>query len=130
MLESTDERLDVENLTDHPGLDRPAESEVVGVPPSALMNTEHEARRGGAADEQQQERLVTVTLPTAGKTLGRTLGEMLLQLLEVRVVSMRRASGKNVPVQDDLLLQGGDTLVLSGKPEALALAESKLVSGR
>lgn len=82
------------------------------------------------ADEQQQERLVTVTLPTAGKTLGRTLGEMLLQLLEVRVVSMRRASGKNVPVQDDLLLQGGDTLVLSGKPEALALAESKLVSGR
>jgi CPA2 family monovalent cation:H+ antiporter-2 len=82
------------------------------------------------ADEQQQERLVTVTLPTAGKTLGRTLSEMLLPLLEVRVVSMRRASGKSVPVQDDLLLQGGDTLVLSGKPEALALAESKLVSGR
>ncbi len=82
------------------------------------------------ADEQQQERLVTVTLPSAGKTLGRTLGEMLLPLLEVRVVSMRRASGKNVPVQDELLLEGGDTLVLSGKPEALALAESKLVSGR
>ncbi len=82
------------------------------------------------ADEQQQERLVTVTLPMAGRTLGRTLGEMLLQLLEVRVVSLRRASGKNVQVQDDLLLQGGDSLVLSGKPEALALAESKLVSGK
>ncbi len=82
------------------------------------------------ADEQQQERLVTVTLPTAGKTLGRTLGEMLLPLLQVRVVSLRRASGKSVPVQDELLLEGGDTLVLSGKPEALALAESKLVSGR
>ncbi|MEO0003652.1 MAG: hypothetical protein RLZZ22_1344, partial [Pseudomonadota bacterium] len=82
------------------------------------------------ADEQQQERLVTVTLPPAGKTLGRTLGEMLLQLLEVRVVSMRRASGQSEPVQDGLLLQGGDTLVLSGKPEALVLAESKLVSGR
>lgn len=117
---------------------------LVGVPMRRVIRVLHEQReqrysllRGyfhgaddSTADEQQQERLVTVTLPTAGKTLGRTLGEMLLQLLEVRVVSMRRASGKNVPVQDDLLLQGGDTLVLSGKPEALALAESKLVSGR
>ena len=33
-------------------------------------------------------------------------------------------------MQDELVLEAGDTLVLSGKPEALALAEDKLVSGR
>jgi CPA2 family monovalent cation:H+ antiporter-2 len=30
---------------------------------------------------------------------------------------------------DDTVLQGGDTLVLSGKAPALALAEDKLLSG-
>jgi CPA2 family monovalent cation:H+ antiporter-2 len=29
-----------------------------------------------------------------------------------------------------MLLESGDTLVLSGKPEALALAEEKLLRGR
>lgn len=31
---------------------------------------------------------------------------------------------------DDLLLQGKDSLVLSGLPQALALAEEKLLGGR
>ncbi len=82
------------------------------------------------AEELEQERLVTVTLPPAGRTLGRTLGDMLLPIIGVRVVSLRRVNGKNIELQDDVVLQGGDTLVLSGKPEALALAEDKLVSGR
>ncbi len=83
-----------------------------------------------SAEELEQERLVTVTLPPAGRTQGRTLGDMLLPLIGVRVVGLRRASGKTVEVHDELVLEGGDTLVLSGKPEALALAEDKLVSGR
>jgi CPA2 family monovalent cation:H+ antiporter-2 len=82
------------------------------------------------ASDPEQERLVTVTLPPAGRAQGRTLGDMLLPLIGVQVVSLRRASGKTVAVQDELVLAGGDTLVLSGKPDALALAEDKLVSGR
>ena len=96
---------------------------------SLLRGYFHGADDSGA-EELEQERLVTVTLPTAGRTLGRTLGDMLLPLIGVRVVSLRRASGKGVEVQDELVLEAGDTLVLSGKPEALALAEDKLVSGR
>jgi len=96
---------------------------------SLLRGYFHGADDSGA-EELEQERLVTVTLPTAGRTLGRTLGDMLLPLIGVRVVSLRRASGKAVEVQDELVLEAGDTLVLSGKPEALALAEDKLVSGR
>ena len=43
--------------------------------------------------------------------------------------SMRRASGKPVAPGDDTVLEGGDTLVISGKAPALALAEDKLLSG-
>ncbi|MEN9903494.1 MAG: Glutathione-regulated potassium-efflux system protein KefC, partial [Pseudomonadota bacterium] len=83
-----------------------------------------------SSEDLEQERLVTVTLPPAGRTLGRTLGDMLLPIIGVRVVSLRRVNGKSIELQDDVVLQGGDTLVLSGKPDALALAEDKLVSGR
>jgi len=81
-------------------------------------------------DELYQERLVTVTLPMAGKVIGRALGDLLLAAIGVQVVGLRRADGKTVAVADELLLQGGDTLVLSGTPEVLALAEEKLVNGR
>jgi CPA2 family monovalent cation:H+ antiporter-2 len=44
-------------------------------------------------------------------------------------VSVRQAAGRVVPADDELVLAGGDTLVLSGLPEALALAEAKLLEG-
>ena len=43
------------------------------------------------------------------------------------MVSLRRASGKTVVVDDHTTLAGGDTLVVSGTPAALALAEAKLI---
>jgi CPA2 family monovalent cation:H+ antiporter-2 len=43
-------------------------------------------------------------------------------------VSLRRASGAVLRPDDSLLLAAGDTLVLSGLPEALALAEEKLLA--
>jgi hypothetical protein len=33
------------------------------------------------------------------------------------------------PGEDDFVLTAGDTLVLSGRPEALALAEARLLTG-
>ena len=48
----------------------------------------------------------------------------------VRVASLRRASGRNEAFDDATVLEGGDTLVLSGKAPALALAEEKLLSGK
>ena len=117
---------------------------LVGVPMRRVIRIVQEQRdqryamlRGyfrGADDstveELHQERLVTVTLPLAGKTIGRSLGDLLLQAIGVQVVGLRRADGKTVTIDDELVLQGGDTLVLSGTPEVLALAEEKLVSGR
>jgi CPA2 family monovalent cation:H+ antiporter-2 len=43
------------------------------------------------------------------------------------VVSLRRAAGQVIAGSDELVLGAGDTLVLAGLPEALALAEDKLL---
>ncbi|APW40355.1 potassium transporter [Rhodoferax koreense] len=80
-------------------------------------------------DELHHERLSTVTLTIAAKSLGKPLGRLALHALGVRVVSLRRQNGKLEPANDELLLQDGDTLVLSGKAETLALAEGKFFAG-
>jgi monovalent cation:H+ antiporter-2, CPA2 family len=44
-------------------------------------------------------------------------------------VSLRRGDGKPADVAGDAPLEDGDTLVLSGRPETLAIAEEKLLGG-
>ena len=116
---------------------------LVGVPMRRVIQMARDARdarygllRGyfhGAdddtAEELQQERLHSVTLPTAAAGVGRKLGHLALQAMGVRVVSVRLAAGQVRDADDDLALQAGDTLVLSGLPEPLALAEARLLSG-
>ena len=82
-----------------------------------------------SVEEAEHERMHTVTLPPGGRTAGKTLGHMALAAMGVRVVSLRGADGKNKAFDDDTLLHGGDTLVLSAKAPALSLAEDKLLSG-
>lgn len=79
------------------------------------------------ADELEQERLATVTLAPGIRSVGQTLGALALHTAGVRVVSVRRGNGKSLKVIDETRLQDGDTLVLSGKPEALAIAEQALL---
>ncbi len=81
------------------------------------------------ADEHDEERWSTVTLPLDSKSTGQTLAWLALDRQDVRIVSLRRRDGKVLQLHGDLLLEGGDTLVLSGKPEALAGAEEKLLRG-
>jgi CPA2 family monovalent cation:H+ antiporter-2 len=83
-----------------------------------------------SADDMDQSRLTTVTIPLAGKTVGRSLLDLALPAMGAQVLSVRRGNGKTVAVQDELVLQGGDTLVLAGTPEVLSLAEGLLVTGR
>jgi CPA2 family monovalent cation:H+ antiporter-2 len=81
------------------------------------------------AGEREQERLSTVTLPLGIKSAGKPLGALALHAADVRVVSLRRSNGKTLEVDEETRLEGGDTLVLSGKPEALAMAEERLLRG-
>ncbi|MBG9388992.1 monovalent cation:proton antiporter-2 (CPA2) family protein [Caenimonas aquaedulcis] len=81
------------------------------------------------ADDLENVRLSTVTLQDGAGSLGRVLSQLALQAQGVRVVSLRRGDGKVVDPQADPALQDGDTLVLSGRPETLAVAEEMLLRG-
>ncbi len=114
---------------------------LVGVPMRRVIRMTRDARdarygllRGyfhGADDdtveELEQERLLTVILPTAAAAIGQALGDLALPAIGVQVVSVRHAGGSVQQPADDLVLQAGDALVLSGRPEPLALAEAKLL---
>ncbi len=79
------------------------------------------------ADDLNTARLLSVTLPSAGSHLGQTLAAQALHAVGISVVSVRRAGGAVVKPDDALVLAAGDTLVLSGKPEPLSLAEGRLL---
>jgi len=80
-------------------------------------------------EELDQERLATVTLPPTAEIIGMPLAHLALHAMGVRAVALRRGNGKVVDPDTDPLLEDGDTLVLSGTPETLALAEDKLLKG-
>ena len=116
---------------------------LVGVPMARVIRLTRDARdaryhllRGyfhGADDdtieERAQARLASVTLPAAAACLGRPLADQALQALGVQVVSVRQANGRVVGADGAQRLAAGDTLVLSGLPEPLSLAEAHLLRG-
>ncbi|MDO9092359.1 MAG: monovalent cation:proton antiporter-2 (CPA2) family protein [Rubrivivax sp.] len=116
---------------------------LVGVPMQRVIRITRDARdarysllRGyfhGADDdtvaELDQARLKSVTLPEAARCLGQTLDAQALHAVGVTVVSVRRSTGSVSNPKPDLVMAAGDTLVLSGLPEPLALAEEKLMRG-
>ncbi len=79
------------------------------------------------ADELTHARLQSITVPMAGACVGKVLSDLALHTIGVSVVSVRRASGGVNKPDAALLLTAGDTLVLSGLPEALARAEVRLM---
>ncbi|MBO9650723.1 MAG: cation:proton antiporter [Variovorax sp.] len=81
------------------------------------------------ADELDHVRLNTFTLSAGARAIGQPLARLALEALGVRVASLRRRDGKTADATDDAVLADGDTLVLSGKPGALAMAIDKLQKG-
>jgi CPA2 family monovalent cation:H+ antiporter-2 len=114
---------------------------LVGVPMARVVRITRDARdarygllRGyfhgadeATTDERHQARLQSVTLPEAARCLGQTLAEQALHAVGVQVVSLRLGTGGVHSPVPEQRLAAGDTLVLSGLPEALALAEEKLL---
>jgi CPA2 family monovalent cation:H+ antiporter-2 len=78
-------------------------------------------------DDLATARLLSVPLPDSGPGLGEVLDDQALQEMGISVVSVRRASGAVTVPQHPLVLTAGDTLVISGLPEALARAEARLL---
>ncbi len=116
---------------------------LVGVPMRRVLRSVQEQRdaryhllRGyfhGADDdtasERDQERLTSITLPPDAASLGQALGQLALHAMGAQVVSLRHGNGQMTPASDEAQLAEGDTLVISGHPTALALAEDRLLRG-
>ncbi|MEO8544190.1 MAG: monovalent cation:proton antiporter-2 (CPA2) family protein [Burkholderiaceae bacterium] len=83
-----------------------------------------------SVDELQHERLASFTLPLGARSVGQPLGNLALHALGVRVVNLRRNNGRSMQAADDTQLEDGDTLVLSGRPENLSIAEQKLLQAQ
>jgi CPA2 family monovalent cation:H+ antiporter-2 len=76
------------------------------------------------------QRLLSVTLTPDAVCIGQTLDASLDQRdVGVQVVSIRRAQGSVISPAPLVLLEAGDTLVLSGRPQDLSRAESLLLKG-
>ncbi len=87
----------------------------------------------GVDDDQADdlhERLSSFTLPIGARAVGQPLAHLALHALGVRVVHLRRDNGKTIAPDDDVELRSGDTLLLSGNPENLAIAEQKLIKAQ
>ncbi len=82
-----------------------------------------------SVDELHHERLTTVTLSPASRACGQTLGALDLEALGVRVVSLRRGHERTAALDPEIVLDAGNTVVLSGQIETLAIAEARLLTG-
>lgn len=83
-----------------------------------------------SVDEIHHERLHSFTVEAGAKAVGKSLRHLDFAGLDVRLVSLRR--GHQVPqLEPDMqtTVEPGDTLVISGKPSALALIEQRLLLG-
>jgi CPA2 family monovalent cation:H+ antiporter-2 len=80
-------------------------------------------------DEAREPRLHSVTLATGASASGRSLGEIALDKLGVRVTALRRRELRMISPDPQTALQEGDVIVLLGTPEQLAAAEMRLLQG-
>ncbi len=78
-------------------------------------------------EEEAHERLHSVTLHPGAAGAGRTLEELGLQPLGVEVTAVRRRGIRGADPSPGMRLQAGDVVVLRGIPDALDLAERRLL---
>lgn len=88
------------------------------------------------ADEQDSARLISIILNEHDHAINKPFIDIVNTLNDVQVISLKRKNGQQITVSDahkfvdvGSVLEAGDTLVLSGKPEALDLAAKQLISG-
>ena len=81
------------------------------------------------AEDRQRQRLHTVTIPAGARAVGRSLGDIDLEELDVSVDAIRRHGIKGEEPQPETILAAQDTLILYGTPEDLEQAENRLLKG-
>ncbi|HYA47770.1 MAG TPA: monovalent cation:proton antiporter-2 (CPA2) family protein [Burkholderiales bacterium] len=80
-------------------------------------------------DEAREPRLQSITVSGGAHACGRSLAEVALEELGVRVTALRRQEQRLISPGPQTALREGDVLVLLGTPEQLASAEMRLLQG-
>ncbi|MDD5057914.1 MAG: monovalent cation:proton antiporter-2 (CPA2) family protein [Sideroxydans sp.] len=83
----------------------------------------------GEDTENLQPRFQHVMLGANDAAVGKRLGEMKLDELNVEVNGVRRHNVLGTQPSEDMLLRGGDVLMLLGQPVTLEAAERRLRQG-
>ncbi|MFZ3019160.1 MAG: monovalent cation:proton antiporter-2 (CPA2) family protein [Gallionella sp.] len=83
----------------------------------------------GDSTESMQSRFLSVLLKEDSTAVGKMLGDIGLDALDVEVNAVRRHNLRGSQPSPDMIMQAGDVLVLFGLPEALQQAEIKLHQG-
>jgi len=73
------------------------------------------------------ERFSSLTLTKSAKSKGKSVSQLCLEELKIRLISVRHSNGISEDIHSDPVLDDGDTLVLCGKAENLAKAELQLL---
>jgi CPA2 family monovalent cation:H+ antiporter-2 len=119
---------------------------LLGVPLSRVVKRVREVREQrysllkafflGAAEVEQEEgpeaaqpRLYTVTVGEGSPAAGRTLGELGLEDINIRVTAVRRHNIRGIDPGPETRLEAGDSLILLGLPDDLTLAEARIARG-
>jgi monovalent cation:H+ antiporter-2, CPA2 family len=89
----------------------------------------------GASDQDEyadanEIRLHSVILPAGAHAVGKCLGEVGLQSLDVSIAAVRRQGVRSLDPLPEFRLLAGDVLVLLGLPGSLVVAEKTLLKGK
>jgi CPA2 family monovalent cation:H+ antiporter-2 len=90
----------------------------------------------GATDEVDstldvhQPRLQSVLIDADAAAVGKTLGALRLDEIDVGLTALRRHGIRDMSPSPDTRVQSADILILTGTPEALARAEMRLMQGQ
>lgn len=80
-------------------------------------------------DHTLREELRTLVIPPKAKSVGRSIGELQLETLDVAITAIRRDGIVGRQPAPETVLRGGDVVVLYGTPEALDRGEGRLLTG-
>lgn len=89
----------------------------------------HGARDVGDERDHEETRLHSVHLEEAAFAVGKTVDELAVERSGAEVMAIRRRERAVREASPDTRLEAGDVVVLLGAPEALILAEERLLEG-
>jgi CPA2 family monovalent cation:H+ antiporter-2 len=84
---------------------------------------------GDGLHDAQQTRMKAISIGPGAYAIGRSIGELQLEVLGARVSAVRRRSHRGLAVAPELRLEADDVVVLLGVPEALTKCEERLLRG-